>query len=97
MVRDDDVTVSEFASHRAKSFTDLAWHIGAFVILNAMFWTLDLFIGQSGLQWAYWITGFWGLALAFHVLAYLIDGRQVERRRTERYSREMNDSRMHGA
>ena len=86
MVRDDDVTVSEFASHRAKSFTDLAWHIGAFVILNAMFWTLDLLIGQSGVQWAYWITGFWGLALAFHVLAYLIDGRQVERRRTERYS-----------
>ena len=97
MTRDDDVTVAELASRRAKSFTDLAWHLGVFVIINVMFWTLDLFVGQSGLQWAYWITAFWGLALAFHVLAYLIDGRQVERRRAERYGKQMNDHRMHGA
>jgi hypothetical protein len=49
------------------------------------------------LQWAYWITAFWGLALAFHVLAYLIDGRQVERRWAERYSREMGDTQAHHA
>jgi hypothetical protein len=97
MARDDDVLVSDLAARRAKSFTDLAWHIGAFVILNAMFWALDLFVGQPGLQWAYWITAFWGLALAFHVLAYLIDGRQVERRRAERYSREMSDTQAHHA
>jgi len=97
MTRDDDVLVSDLAARRAKSFTDLAWHIGAFVILNAMFWALDLFVGQSGAQWAYWISAFWGLALAFHVLAYLIDGRQVERRRAERYSEQMHNQQMHGA
>ena len=97
MTRDDDVDLTELAARRAKSFTDLAWHIGAFVILNAMVWALDLFIGQSGLQWAYWITAFWGVALAFHVLAYLIDGRQVERRRAERYREQMHHGQMHGA
>jgi hypothetical protein len=56
--------------------TGLQWHAGAFVILNVFFLTLDLALGQPGAQWAYWITGFWGLALAFHVLAYLVDGRK---------------------
>ena len=85
MTRDDDVDLTELAARRAKSFTDLAWHIGAFVILNVMFWALDLFIGQSGLQWAYWITGAWAFALAFHVLAYLIDGRDLQERKTQQY------------
>jgi hypothetical protein len=50
--------------------------VGAFLIINAFFWILDLIIGQSGLQWAYWITLFWGFALAFHVLAYFVVGRR---------------------
>lgn len=76
---------AELAQRRARYLTGLLWHLGAFVIINAFFWMLDLLLGEPGLQWAYWITIFWGLALAFHVLAWLIDGRQVERRRAERY------------
>ena len=38
-------------------------------------------IGQSGLQWAFWITGVWGFALAFHILAYIVDGRDLATRR----------------
>lgn len=73
------------ARARARYLTGLMWHIGAFVILNAFFWTLDLIVGQSGVQWAFWITLFWGLALAFHVLAYVVAGRQVEARKTREY------------
>ncbi len=73
------------ARSRARYLTGLMWHIGAFVILNAFFWTLDLVVGESGVQWAFWITLFWGLALAFHVLAYLVAGRQVEDRKTREY------------
>ena len=75
----------ELADRRAKYLTGLLWHVGTFVIVNAGFWVLDLTIGRPGAQWAYWITGVWAFALAFHVLAYLIDGRQVEARAAARY------------
>ena len=73
------------ARQRAAYDVGLLWHVGAFVIINAFFWLLDLMVGAAGLQWAFWITLFWGFALLFHVLAWLIDGRQVEQRRTDRY------------
>jgi hypothetical protein len=75
----------QLARARAKYLTDVLWHAGAFLIINAFFWILDLLVGQPGLQWAYWITLFWGFALAFHVLAYVIQGRQLEARMTQRY------------
>lgn len=75
----------QLAERRAKYLTGLVWHIGAFIILNVFFWLLDLFVGQDGVQWAYWITAAWGFALLFHVLAWFVDGRQMERRRANRY------------
>ncbi len=66
----------EEQERRATYLTGLMWHIGTFVIINTFFWVLDLVVGQSGIQWAYWITLFWGFALAFHVLAYLVVGRR---------------------
>lgn len=78
-------TPEEMAARRAHALTGLLWHIGAFVIINAAFWVLDLAVGRSGAQWAYWITGVWAFALAFHVLAYMIDGRQLEERKTRQY------------
>lgn len=73
------------ARERARYLTGLLWHVGAFLIINGFFWVLDLGVGAEGLQWAYWITLFWGLALAFHVLAWFIDGRQLEDRKTRAY------------
>jgi hypothetical protein len=61
------------------------WHAGVFLIVNGFFWVLDLGVGEGGFNWALWITGIWGLALAFHVLAYLVDGRQIEERKTRQY------------
>jgi hypothetical protein len=84
VARSEQLTPQEQAQRRAKYLSGLTWHIGAFVILNAFFWALDI-MGGGGLGWALWITGFWGLALAFHVLAYIVDGRQLEARKAEQY------------
>lgn len=77
-------TPQERAARRAKYLTGLLWHLGAFVIINAFFWILDA-MGAGGVNWAFWITGAWGLGLAFHVLAYFIDGRDLEGRKAAQY------------
>ena len=73
------------ARRRAKYLSGLLWHAGVFLIVNGFFWVLDLGVGEGGFNWALWITGFWGLALAFHVLAYFVDGRQIEERKARQY------------
>lgn len=78
-------TAEQRARERAKYLSGLIWHAGAFVIINAFFWILDLTVGAAGVQWAFWITLFWGFALAFHALAYIVDGRQLEERKTREY------------
>ena len=82
---DSDQADEETAQRRAEYFTGLMWHIGTFVIINVLLWVLDIAVGADGVQWAWWVTLMWGVALLFHALAWLIDGRQVERRRAERY------------
>ena len=79
------------ARKRARALTDLVWHVGAFVITNAFLWMLDLFLGQEGAQWAYWVTAAWGFALAFHVLSYLVSGRQMEERKAQQYLEQERD------
>lgn len=81
-------TAEERARHRARALTGLMWHAGSFLIVNAWFWVLDAGLGTSAFDWAYWITGAWGFALAFHGLAYWIEGRDVEHRLTRRYLHE---------
>jgi hypothetical protein len=75
----------ELARRRARYLTGLLWHAGAFLIINVFLWALDLTLAGGGLDWAYWITGVWALALAFHTLAYLIDGRALEERKVNQY------------
>lgn len=78
-------TPETIARRRARYLTGLLWHIGAFVIINSFFWLLDAMVGAEGFQWAYWITIFWGLALAFHAVAWVVDGRNLEERKTREY------------
>ena len=80
---DDDAPEVQ-ARKRAKYLSGLVWHAGTFVIINVFFWLLDA-MGAGGVNWAFWITAAWGLALAFHGLAYLVDGRQLEERKTQQY------------
>jgi hypothetical protein len=83
--RTDVQTPEALARKRAKYLSGLLWHAGTFVIINAFFWILDIALGEGGLDWAFWVTGAWGFALAFHALAYFVDGRQVEERKPQEY------------
>lgn len=85
MTSNEAPTDVHLARRRAAYLIGLLWHLGVFMILNGFFLLLDLYVGQDGAQWAYWIAAVWGLALLFHVLAWLIDGRQLERRIADRY------------
>jgi len=72
------------AEARARYLTGLVWHVGAFTIVNVFFWFLDAITG-SGITWAHWITLMWGFALAFHALAYFVDGSGLEARAAEAF------------
>ena len=87
MAQTKALTPQERAQKRAKYLSGLIWHAGAFVIINAFFWILDG-VGAGGINWSPWITVFWGFALAFHALAYFVDGRQLEERKTQEYLEE---------
>lgn len=63
---------------RIGHLSELVWHAGVFVVINAVFWLTDLALGRSGIQWAFWITAFWGFALAFHTLARFVGPLQLE-------------------
>ena len=87
MAKADTDTPEGRAQHRAQYLTGLLWHLGAFVIINGFFWILDA--GDiAGVTWAPFITIAWGLGLAFHVLAWYIDGRNLEARLAARYLEE---------
>ena len=74
------------ARRRARYLTGLAWHAGTYLTINIGFMALDL-LGDRALSWSYWIIAVWGIALAFHGLAYLIDGTGLEDRKTRDYLR----------
>lgn len=84
MEKRDMDTPAGRARRRAEYLSGLLWHAGTFVIINAFFWALDLW-GGRGLQWSLWITLGWGLALAFHALAYYVDGRGLKTRKAQEY------------
>jgi hypothetical protein len=61
------------AARRAGSLTGVLWHLATFLIINGFLWFIDL--QQGGLEWAYWVTVTWGIAIAFHVAWYVITER----------------------
>ena len=71
-------TPEERAEQRVKDFTDVAWHIAAYVIINIFLW----FIAP---QAAFWVTLGWGIGLAFHIAYYFIGDEGRENRRYQKY------------
>lgn len=53
-----------------RATSDVIWHAGMFVVVNAFVWAQDYAIG-GGLDYAYWMTIPWGIGLAIHIIAYL--------------------------
>jgi hypothetical protein len=72
----------ERAQDRTRDFNGVLWHTVTFVIINAMLWLIDI-AGGSGVDWAFWVTIFWGIGLLFHISWYVIDvarsGRRYEK------------------
>ena len=54
------------ASGRRSS--ELLWHVGIFVVVNALIWAQDLAMG--GGVYAYWVTVPWAVGLGAHAIAY---------------------------
>ncbi|MEA2002429.1 MAG: 2TM domain-containing protein [Actinomycetota bacterium] len=71
-------TPEDRARKRVKNFTDLMWHIATYVIVNAFLWLIT----PAG---AFWVTIGWGLGLAFHIAAYLLDENGGQDRRYQRF------------
>jgi hypothetical protein len=95
VAQEGESTPEARARERTESFTGLMWHIGTFVVINAFLWVLDIVVGVGGVQWAYWITFFWGIGLAFHVLAYLIGDSGVEERKYQKFLAEEQKRQAH--
>lgn len=57
--------------HRTESTdaTDLIWHAGIFLVVNAFLWAQDIIVG-GGLEYAYWTTIPWGIGLLVHAAVY---------------------------
>ena len=85
-------TPEERAQKRLEEYNGLMWHVASYVIINLMMWALDWYQG-GGINWAFWITIFWGVGLAFHVASYWID----ETRQGSRYERFLEDERKRDA
>ncbi len=59
-------------------FTDLYWHAGLFVAVNAFLWLQDIALGD-GLNYAFWATIPWGIGLAIHAFVLSSQRRQARR------------------
>ncbi len=58
-------------------FANLMWHIGFYVVVNAFLWIQDIAAG-GGLEYAYWITIPWGIGLAAHITAYVVEAHDAQ-------------------
>ncbi len=72
-----ELAAEKRAARRAGALTGVLWHVATYLIINAFLWFIDL--RQGGLEWAYWVSLSWGIALAFHVAWYLIGERGVSK------------------
>ena len=84
MAKYDLSTPEGRARKRVNDLSSVLWHVGAFVIVNAFLWIVDI-AGGGGVEWAYWTTIPWGIGLAFHIAAYFIEERGLEGRKYQQY------------
>ena len=80
-------TPEERARQRVKNFTDVMWHAATYLIVNGFLWAIDIIQG-GGVNWAYWVSVAWGIGLAFHIAAYMLDERGFQNRRYQRFLEE---------
>ena len=79
-----NLTAEDRARKRAKESIDVMWHVAAYAIVNIFLWFIDIAQG-GGLNWAFWPTIGWGIAVVFHVASYVIDDSGVESRKYQQF------------
>ena len=84
MARQDLSTPEGRARHRVKSLSDLLWHSGFFVVVNAFLWIQDIVAG-GGVEYAYWTTIPWGVGLLIHAVVFFYERSRFESRKYEQY------------
>jgi hypothetical protein len=67
------------AKSYAEGIKDLIWHAGIFATVNAFIWLQDIAIG-GGVEYAYWVTIPWAIALGIHAFMYYFSHERSERR-----------------
>lgn len=53
----------------SEELSNLIWHAGVFVAVNAFIWLQDIALG-GGVDYAFWVTVPWAIGLAVHWYAY---------------------------
>ena len=67
VARKDLITPEARARRRVKALSDLLWHSGIFVVVNAFLWVQDAVAG-GGIEYAYWTTIPWAFGLLLFTL-----------------------------
>lgn len=58
------------ADTESAGLSELIWHAGVFVLVNAFIWVQDIAISE-GVDYAYWVTIPWAVGLLVHASVYL--------------------------
>lgn len=64
---------------RSKVREGFVWHLGTYLIMMGFFCAIAL-MADTGFRWVLWVAIPWGLGLAFHALAFVVEGTRLVRR-----------------
>lgn len=64
--------------HRSTVREGFVWHLGTYVIMMGFFAAIAL-MADTGFRWVLWVAIPWGLAVAFHALAFVVEGTRLVR------------------
>ena len=67
------------AEERSKVREGFVWHLGTYLIMMGFFTAIALMAG-TGFVWVLWVAIPWGLGVAFHALAFVVEGTRLVRR-----------------
>jgi protein-S-isoprenylcysteine O-methyltransferase Ste14 len=61
-----------------RALSDLLWHAGIFLVVNAFIWAQDIAMG-GGVDYAFWITIPWGIGLTIHAATFFQSRRTLDK------------------
>lgn len=74
-----DTTQRRAHAERSKVREGFVWHLGTYLIMMGFFAAIAV-MADTGFRWVLWVAIPWGLGIAFHALAFVIEGTRLVRR-----------------